>query len=128
PAGPAGEAPVVGQAGMVVFSNGDKKELATEFLMHMTNAANVSTMAQYFPPARKSVLDGSVFTDSNPSIPAEQMANVKTAINDGTVLPSHVRMPQILAAIKPRSDALMRADADVTKALQDLCAAIQSNL
>ncbi len=128
PAGPAGEAPVVGQAGVVVFAQGDQKELATEFVAHMTNAKNVETMAQYFPPARQSVLDGTVFTDANPAIPAEQMANVKAAINNGKVLPSHERMPQILAAIKPRSDALMRADADVTKALQDLCAAIQPEL
>ncbi|KFB09365.1 ABC transporter substrate-binding protein [Nitratireductor basaltis] len=128
PTGPAGESPVVGQAGIVVFAKGDKKELATEFLAHMTNAENVATMAQFFPPARKSILDDAAFTDSNPNIPAEQMANVKAAINEGTVLPAHERMPQILAALKPRSDALWRADADVTKALEAMCSAIEPNL
>ncbi|MHA6298801.1 ABC transporter substrate-binding protein [Devosia sp. CAU 1758] len=128
PEGPAGESPVVGQAGIVVFATGKQKELATEFLAHMTSAENVVTMAQFFPPARQSVLDDAVFTDSNPAIPPEQMAHVKSAIEAGTVLPAHERMPQILAAIKPRSDALWRADADVAKALEDLCSAIQSDL
>ncbi len=128
PEGPGGPSPVIGQAGIVVFSKGQNKELATEFLKHMTSAENVEVMAQFFPPARSAVLDSAAFTDSNAIIPADQMANVKDAINTGTVLPSHVRTPQIMAALKPRSDALWRADADVTKALGDICAAIQSDL
>jgi multiple sugar transport system substrate-binding protein len=128
PEGPGGPSPVIGQAGIVVFSKGQNKELATEFLKHMTNAENVAVMAQFFPPARASVLDSAAFTESNAIIPAEQMANVKDAINQGTVLPSHVRTPQIMAALKPRSDALWRADADVESALGDICAAIRSDL
>ena len=128
PTGPAGASPVIGQAGVVVFANGEKQELAKEFLAYMTNAANVETMAQFFPPARTSVLNSPVFTESNAIIPAEQMAHVKDAIETGTVLPSHERMPQILAALKPRSDALWRADADVEEALTALCAAIEPQL
>ncbi|WP_375143771.1 ABC transporter substrate-binding protein [Acuticoccus sp. MNP-M23] len=128
PTGPAGEAPVIGQAGIVVFAEGDQKALATEFLAHMTNAENVKIMAQFFPPARKSVLESGVLVEANALIPADQMANVATAIETGSVLPSSKNMPQILAALKPRSDALWRPDADVEKALQAICTAIQPQL
>jgi len=128
PTGPAGESPVIGQAGIVVFAEGDQKELATEFLAHMTNAQNVEIMAQFFPPARKSVLESGVLVEANERIPADQMENVADAIENGSVLPSSKNMPQILAALKPRSDALWRPDADVTKALGAICAAIQPQL
>ena len=128
PSGPAGESPVIGQAGIVVFNKGGQKDLAIEFLAHMTNETNVATMAQFFPPARAAVLDSAAFTDSNAIIPPEQMVHVTAAINEGTVLPSHERMPQILAALKPRSDALWRADADVQQALDELCSAISGEL
>jgi multiple sugar transport system substrate-binding protein len=125
PSGPGGESPVIGQAGIVVFTAGDQKELAAEFVRHMTNETNVAKMAQFFPPARRSVLSSDAFTGSNKLIPAEQMEVVKDAITKGKVLPSHERSPQILAAMKPRVDALWRADADVEASLKAVCAAIQ---
>jgi multiple sugar transport system substrate-binding protein len=125
PSGPAGESPVIGQAGIVVFAQGEQTELAGEFVAYMTNKENVATMAQFFPPARKSVLESAAFTASNSLIPPDQMANVSKAITEGRVLPSHVRSPQILAAMAPRVDALWRPDADVAKSLQGTCAAIQ---
>jgi multiple sugar transport system substrate-binding protein len=53
------------------------------------------------------------------------MEVVKDAITKGKVLPSHERSPQILAAMKPRVDALWRADANVEASLKAVCAAIQ---
>src|SRR5690606_12124454 len=88
PSGPAGESPVIGQAAIVVFERGAQKELAAEFVAHMTNKENVAKMAQFFPPARKSVLDSEAFTSANSLIPAEQMAYVSDAIAKGKVLPS----------------------------------------
>ncbi|MCR4268497.1 sugar ABC transporter substrate-binding protein [Nitratireductor sp. ZSWI3] len=128
PSGPAGEAPVIGQAGLVVFAKSDQKELAKEFVAWMTNKENVAVMAQFFPPARASVLDSDAFTDANSLIPAEQMKNVAAAIKNGKVLPSHQRAPQILAAQKPKFDALWRADADVEASIQAICAAIKPQL
>ena len=125
PTGPGGEAPVIGQAAIVVFTAGQQKELAAEFVAHMTNKTNVATMAQFFPPARNSVLSSEAFTASNELIPAEQMEIVGEAIAKGKVLPSHERSPQILAAMKPRVDALWRADANVEESLKAVCAAIQ---
>ncbi|MCC2690800.1 MAG: transporter substrate-binding protein [Rhizobiaceae bacterium] len=125
PSGPGGEAPVIGQAAIVVFTAGKQKELAAEFVAHMTNKENVATMAQFFPPARKSVLGSDGFVSSNKLIPAEQMKVVADAIAKGKVLPSHEKSPQILAAMKPRIDALWRADANVEESLKAVCEAVQ---
>jgi multiple sugar transport system substrate-binding protein len=125
PSGPGGEAPVIGQAAIVVFTAGKQKELAAEFVAHMTNKENVATMAQFFPPARNSVLGSDGFVSSNKLIPAEQMKVVADAIAKGKVLPSHEKSPQILAAMKPRIDALWRADANVEESLKAVCEAVQ---
>ena len=128
PSGPGGESPVVGQAAIVVFSKGRQKDVAAEFVAYMTNKANVATMAQFFPPARKSVLESDAFTKSNKLIAPEQMAKLSDAIKEGHVLPSHEHSPQILAAMAPRVDALWKPNADVAKALQAVCAAIKPQL
>lgn len=128
PTGPAGEAMVIGQAGIGVFTGGRNRDLATEFLMHWTNQENVEAMARFFPPARQSVLDGDVFVEGNPLIPAEQMRHVGDAIAGGRVLPSHPRNPQILAAMAPRVDVMWRADADMQQALNAICDAIAPQL
>ncbi|XWN29378.1 MAG: sugar ABC transporter substrate-binding protein [Devosia sp.] len=128
PTGPGGEAPVIGQAGIVVFSESDQKDLAKAFLAHITNAENVAVMAQFFPPARKSVLESGVLVEANERIAADQMKNVAKAIEAGSVLPSHENAPQIAAAMKPRVDALWKADADVEAALKAVCAAIEPHL
>lgn len=128
PSGPAGEAPVIGQAGLVIFSKSDNKEPAKQFIAWMTNKENVEVMAQFFPPARVSVLESDAFTEANALIPPEQMEHVAAAIKEGEVLPSHERAPQILAAMKPRFDALWRADADVEASLKAICDAIRPQL
>jgi multiple sugar transport system substrate-binding protein len=125
PAGPGGESPVIGQAAIVVFDQGKQKELAAEFVAHMTNKENVATMAQFFPPARKSVLETDAFINSNKLIPADQMKNLSAAISAGKVLPSHEKSPQILAAMAPRIDGLWKADANVEESLKAVCAAIE---
>lgn len=128
PTGPGGEAPVIGQAGLVVFDQGKNKELAAEFVAHMTNKENVKIMAQFFPPARKSVLEDEDFINGNKLVPAEMMKNVAAAIANGRVHPAHEKAPQILAAMAPRVDALWKADADVETAIEGICAAIQPQL
>lgn len=125
PTGAGGESPVIGQAGIVVFAAGKQKELAAEFVAHMTTKENVAAAAQFFPPARKSVLDSDAFIKSNNLIPPEQMKVVGDAISKGKVLPAHEKSPQILAAMKPRVDALWRANADVDVSLKAVCTAIQ---
>jgi multiple sugar transport system substrate-binding protein len=125
PTGAGGESPVIGQAGIVVFAAGKQKELAAEFVAHMTTKENVAAAAQFFPPARGSVLASPAFINSNNLIPPEQMKVVADAIGKGKVLPAHEKSPQILAAMKPRVDALWRANADVEASLKAVCTAIK---
>lgn len=128
PTGPGGEAPVIGQAGLVVFASGKNTEVAAQFIAHMTNKENVATMAQFFPPARKSVLAGDAFINGNKLVAPEMMKNVASAIEKGRVHPAHEKAPQILAAMAPRVDALWKADADVDAAIKGICTAIQPQL
>ena len=125
PSGPAGEAATTGQAAIVAFAQGEHPELAAEFLAYMTEKANVATMAEFFPPARTSVLDSPAFTTSNPALSEEQMGIVAQGIADGIVLPSHENYPQIEAAMRPRFDALWQPDADVAAVLGEVCAAAE---
>lgn len=125
PSGPAGEAPVIGQAALTVFESSKNKELAAQLVAEMTAKENVAVMAQFFPPGRKSVLESDAFVNSNKLVPREQMKNVAAAIVNGRVHPSHERVPQIFAAMAPRIDALWKPDANVEEALKGVCAAIQ---
>lgn len=126
PTGPDGEeGPVIGQAGFVVFDSSPNKELAAELVAQMTSKEGVAALAQFFPPARQSVLSSDEFLNDNQYLSPEMMGFVADAIEKGRVVDAHERVPQILAAMKPRVDALWRPDADVVKSLQGVCAAIQ---
>lgn len=128
PAGPAGQADVIGQAALVVFEQGENRELATALIAHMTAAEGVATMAEFFPPARSSVLAADLFIDGNPAIPTDQMEMVRAAIENGIVLPAHENYPQLFAAMSPRVDALWQADADVAAVMASVCDAIAGDL
>lgn len=125
PTGPGGEAPVIGQAGLSVFKSGKHAEVSAKLVAHMTSKENVAIMAQFFPPARLSILKSDAFTNSNKLIPPEMMRNVADAIAKGKVHPAHEKVPQIFAAMLPRVDALWKANADVDSALKGICAAMQ---
>ncbi|WP_415749040.1 ABC transporter substrate-binding protein [Thalassospira lucentensis] len=125
PSGPAGDAATFGQAAIVAFAQGKNKEIAAEFLAHMTNKENVAKMAAFFPPARKSVLEAKEFLSSNPAVAPEMMAYVADGIENGSVLPSHQRFPQIEAEARPNFDALWSSDADVAAIMKKLCSSIQ---
>ncbi|WP_312794990.1 sugar ABC transporter substrate-binding protein [Tianweitania sp.] len=126
PTGPNGEeGPVIGQAGFVVFEASPNKELAAELVAQMTDKEGVAALAQFFPPARRSVLTSDAFLNKNQYLSPEMMGFVAAGIEKGRVVAAHERVPQILAAMKPRVDALWRPDADVAKSLQGVCAAIQ---
>ena len=125
PSGPAGEVSVIGQAAIVAFEKGEQKELAADFLAFMTNKENVGLMAEFFPPARQSVLDSDAFLTSNSAVTPEQMAIVGKGIATGQVAPGHVAYPQIDSAIRPKFDALWKPDADVKSVLDTVCSTIK---
>ncbi|HVW92764.1 MAG TPA: sugar ABC transporter substrate-binding protein [Devosia sp.] len=125
PTGPAGAAPIIGQAAIAVFASGKNAQIAADFAAYMTNKQNVATMAKFFPPARKSVLADKAFLTSNPAISAAQMQYVADGIANGKVLPSNVKSPQILAAMAPKIDAFWKADADPKQAMQAVCSVVK---
>jgi multiple sugar transport system substrate-binding protein len=124
PAGPAGDIAIVGQAALVVFANASNPELATEFAKHVTDQRNVATMAQFFPPARLSVLNSDAFLTSNAIVSPEGMAIVADGIARGSVIPSHPAFPQIDATARPIFDQMWRQGADVAGVLDQICGAI----
>lgn len=128
PSGPAGESPIIGQAAIVVFKDSPNRELATEFLAYMTDRVGVERMAEYFPPARTSVLESETFLTSNPSLSADMMKVVGLEIANGSVLPAHEKLPMIRSATRGTLDQLWRADADIDAILSQACAQIEREL
>lgn len=125
PGGPAGQVAVIGQAAIVVFAKSANRETAADFLKFMTNAENTTRMAEFFPPARASVLNSQQFLTANPLVSAAQMRVVSEGIRTGRVLPSHANFPRIEATARPIFDRLWRPDASVDVVLRAVCDAIQ---
>jgi len=125
PGGPDQAAAVIGQAAIVAFAQGELPALAADFLAHMTSAENVAVMAEFFPPARRSVLESEAFLTSNDMVAPGQMKVVADGIATGEVSPGHVNYPQIDRAMRPRFDALWKPDADVKAVLTEVCAKIE---
>jgi len=128
PSGPAGASPIIGQAAIVVFKGSPNAQLATEFLAYMTSQIGVERMAEYFPPARTSVLASTAFLNSNPRLNEQMMAVVGEQIEHGRVLPAHERLPMIKSATRGTLDRLWLPDADVAEVLSDACRRIEREL
>lgn len=122
PAGPAGYQSVIGQAAMVVFNNSQNRETAIDFVRFMTTETNVARIAQFFPPARASVLASEALVEANPLVPAELMESVViNAIQQGRVLPSSAQFPRIELVVRPLLDELWVAGADVQLIADSMC-------
>lgn len=76
PAGPAGAVPALYQSAIVAFAGSKHPEQAAEFLAFLTNKENSAMLAQYFPPARESLLNPEVLAKANPLLTAEQLDDV----------------------------------------------------
>ena len=124
PTGPAGTASVVGQAALAVFRNSPNQATALDFLAFMTNEANSETMAQFFPPARGTVLNSDAFLNSNTRLTPAQMALVVDGIKIGKVLPSSPNFSQINLQARALFDELWAPDADVQTTMDAVCEAI----
>jgi len=126
PAGPAGASPVIGQAAITVFNASQHKDVAIDFVAFMTNKENVATMAQFFPPARLSVLESQAFLEANPLVDAESMEqSVVASIQSGSVLPTHVEYPKIDLTARVQFENLWLPEADVEAVLTDICQSIE---
>jgi len=129
PAGPAGEYSVIGQAGVAAFQSADNADLAVEFLAHMSNPENSAKLAQFFPPARESLLNAQTLGETNPLLSEEQLENVVIAgISNGQVLPGHEGFAEIQQLVRAELDSLWQPDADVASVLESVCGRIGSML
>jgi multiple sugar transport system substrate-binding protein len=122
PSGPVGQRPVIGQAAISVFNAGPNNDIAIEFVTFMTNKENVTRMAEFFPPARNSVLESKEFLEANPLVDPESMQlAVVSAIQNGTVLSSHAEFPNIDLIARVQLESLWVPSADVEAVMTDLC-------
>lgn len=128
PSGPEGSSPIIGQAAIVVFKDSPRKELAAEFLAYMTSKVGIERMAEFFPPARNSVLNSSAFLESNPRLDSNSMKIVADGINNGNVLPSHTNMAAIKSSTKGIFDELWRKNANIEETMNKLCSRINKRL
>ncbi len=125
PAGPAGEYGVVGQAGVGAFASGANVEVAVEFLAYLTNPENSRKLAQFFPPARASLLNTETLAATNPLLSAEQLEDVVIkGISIGEVIPGHTNFAQIQQTVRASLDALWVPDADVEAVLANVCQSV----
>lgn len=125
PAGPVGNYAVVGQAGVGAFAAGANVDTAVEFLGYMTNPENSQKLAQFFPPARASLLNAETLAATNPLLSAEQIDTVVIdGISNGVVLPGHTNFAQIQQTIRASLDSLWVADADVAAVLGNVCSSV----
>lgn len=122
PTGPIGTYAVVGQAGVGAFAASPNAATAVEFLGYLTNPENSQKLAQFFPPARTSLLNSATLSSTNPLLSAEQIENVVIdGISYGNVLPGHTNFAQIQQTVRSSLDALWVADADIPAVLQSVC-------
>src|SRR5690606_37349712 len=123
--GPAGSYSVVGQAGVGAFANGANADVAVEFLAYMTNPENSQKLAQFFPPARASLLNAETLGATNPLLSPEQIENVVVAgIANGQVISGHTNFAQIQQTVRASLDALWVPDADVPAVLANVCQSV----
>ncbi|GAA3080572.1 sugar ABC transporter substrate-binding protein [Rhizobium viscosum] len=125
PKGPAGDYALIGQAGIGVMQSGKNAKTAAEFVAYMTNPENSAKLSQFFPSARKSLLNAEVLKKTNPLLSKEQIDKVVIAgIATGKVIPGHTGFAQIQQIVRSGLDAVWRSDADVAGALKTICGQI----
>jgi multiple sugar transport system substrate-binding protein len=125
PKGPAGEYALIGQAGIGVMQSGKNAETAAEFVAYMTNPENSAKLSQFFPSARKSLLNAEVLKKTNPLLSEEQIDKVViSGIATGKVMPGHTGFAQIQQMVRSNLDAVWRPEADLAGTLQKICGQI----
>jgi multiple sugar transport system substrate-binding protein len=125
PAGPAGQAPVFGQAGIGVFADSAAAPAAVDFLASFTSPENAERLAAYFPPPRTSLLRADVLAAANPKLSAAQLDEVVVRAIDGArTKPAHPRFAEVQQAVRAELDALWKPGSDVAAVLSSACDAI----
>jgi multiple sugar transport system substrate-binding protein len=125
PSGAAGYKPTIGQAAVVVFKAGKNAAWAQDFVAFLTTKENVTKMATFWPPARKSVLATDIMAKNNPNIdPAQLKAAITDSIINGKVVASHPDFAKVDLAARPFFDKLWAKDAKVQDQMDAACKAL----
>ena len=125
PKGPAGDYALIGQAGIGVFSAGKNAAEAASFVAFMTNPENSAKLAQFFPSARKSLLNAEVLKKTNALLSSAQLDRVVVSgIATGKVMPGHSGFARIQQTVRAGLDTVWTPQANIPAAMQSICAQI----
>ena len=125
PKGPAGDYAIVGQAGVGVLKAGKDAATATAFVGYMTNPENSAKLAQFFPSARKSLLNAEVLGKTNALLSPVQLDKVVVSgISTGKVMPAHTDFARLQQMVRSGLDAVWQPKADIPAATRSICAQI----
>lgn len=125
PKGPAGDYAIVGQAGIGVLKAGKDAAMATAFVAYMTNPENSAKLAQFFPSARKSLLNAEVLGKTNALLSPTQLDKVVVSgISTGKVMPAHTDFARLQQMVRSGLDAVWQPKADIPAATRAICAQI----
>ncbi|MBT2326985.1 sugar ABC transporter substrate-binding protein [Variovorax paradoxus] len=125
PKGSMGDYAIVGQAGIGVLKAGKDSAMAAAFVAYMTNPENSAKLAQFFPSARKSLLNAEVLGKTNALLsPAQLDKVVVSGIATGKVMPAHTDFARLQQMVRSGLDAVWQPKADIPAATRAICAQI----
>jgi len=125
PRGQVGDYAIVGQAGVGVLKQSKNAEVAAKFVAYMTNPENSAKLAQFFPSARKSLLNAEVLGKTNALLSPAQLDRVVVAgIATGQLMPAHTDFARLQQMVRAGLDAVWQPQADIPAAMKSICAQI----
>ncbi|MDM0033602.1 sugar ABC transporter substrate-binding protein [Variovorax sp. J22P271] len=125
PKGTAGDYAIVGQAGIGVLQSSKNQAAAAAFVAYMTNPENSAKLAQFFPSARKSLLNAEVLGKTNALLTPAQLDRVVVAgIATGKLMPAHTDFARLQQMVRAGLDAVWQPKADIPAATRAICAQI----
>lgn len=126
PGGPAGEVQALGQAAITVLSASRHQEAAQEFLAFLTNEENAASLAQFWPPARTSLLEPSVLVGESAILTEEVVQPIIEATKStGQIFPVAIDNSGVADALDSSLDEhVWQPAADLPAALAEVCDAI----
>ena len=125
PKGPVGDYALIGQAGIGVFSAGKNAAEAAAFVAFLTNPDNSAKLTQFFPSARKSLLNADVLKKTNALLSSTQLDKVVVSgIATGKVIPGHSGFARIQQTVRAGLDTVWTPQANIPAAMQSICAQI----
>ncbi|MBO9514785.1 MAG: sugar ABC transporter substrate-binding protein [Variovorax sp.] len=125
PKGPVGDYALVGQAGVGVLKASKNAPVAARFVAYMTNPENSARLAQFFPSARKSLLNAQTLAKTNALLtPAQLDTVVVSGISTGKLMPGHTDFARLQQMVRSGLDAVWQPQANIPAAMQAVCGQI----